>query len=260
MKKTLIKVAIGILFILAFLICFQLEDVLYRRFQRVILDPDEYTTAPETSQTQPASILLDFEVLTNRENELVFNRTLDEFINSYNSFYYGDKQKSCLSPKSVWKSSVLASGIHSTHKTLLFEFTEDKEMWSYPTICAYVPANSDFIQEIAINFDVHGYSEPLYHIYEGLCFYTLSVFFPELSSQQITDLYTQLNVHANQNIFDKQNGYKPGCVPCVLYHKNGIGVYPYLADGEWQHLCIIPVTEETLQNFSAKGTEIYEIE
>lgn len=50
-----------------------------------------------------------------------------------------------------------------------------------------------------------------------------------------------------------------GSVPSVLFHKNGIGVYPYFAIGDWERFCIIPVTEELLTEFAQKGVELHEI-
>ena len=64
----------------------------------------------------------------------------------------------------------------------------------------------------------------------------------------------------NMNVFLKEDGYKKGCAPCVLYHKDGVGIYPYFAIGEWVHLCIIPVTQEVIDDYAQKGVEIREIE
>lgn len=45
----------------------------------------------------------------------------------------------------------------------------------------------------------------------------------------------------------------------MLFHKDGIGVYPYFAIGDWEHFCIIPVTEEIIAEFEKKGAQIHEI-
>ncbi len=44
-----------------------------------------------------------------------------------------------------------------------------------------------------------------------------------------------------------------------LILSEGIGVYPYFAIGDWEHFCIIPVTEETVTEFGEKGVQIHEI-
>ena len=123
-------------------------------------------------------------------------------------------------------------------------------------------------------FQVTG-GEPLVHAYldqtleeiflynaqfEELCFYTLKVFFPDMEDEQIVALYEEANHLGNMNVFLNEDGYKKGCVPCVLYHKDGVGIYPYFAIGEWVHLCIIPVTQEIIDDYAQKGVEIREIE
>lgn len=252
---------------------YEKEGLLYRRYLRDMLDENDYSIlgtdeAPDDSvssslpqDSSPASevLKLDFDIIENRENELVFNISLNDFIDSYNSSYYLDHNTLYLQKPSGWKNFIYDSTIHSDHETTLYEFSIDQKIWSQPTITAYVPTNKEYIQEITVNFDDHAYSESFYDTFEELCYYTLKVFFPELSNQQIIDLYTELNMLGDQYVFDNDHGYEKGCVPYVLYHKNGVGVYPYFAVGEWQHLCIIPVTEETLHDFADQGVEIHEI-
>ena len=222
------------------------------------------TLTDETEQTeaQPeVEILeLDISVIENRKNELVFDISVDDFIESYNSLYFRDKGREYLLPKSEWRKFTYDDAIHSDHETSLFEFTVDERIWSQPTITVYVPTNGDYIQEITVNFDEHGYSESFYAEFEELCFYTLKVLFPDMPDKEIIALYEEANHLGNMNVFLNENGYKKGCVPCVLYHKDGIGIYPYFAIGEWVHLCIIPVTQEIIDYYAQKGVEIRELE
>ena len=92
-----------------------------------------------------------------------------------------------------------------------------------------------------------------------MCFYTLKVFFPDLSDEKIVDLYKEANRLGNINVFSSENWYDTGAVPYALFYKDGIGVYPYFAIGDWQRLCIIPITQETLNEFEEKGVNIFEI-
>lgn len=222
------------------------------------------TLTDETEQTeaQPEVEIqkLDISVIENRENELVFDISMDDFIESYNSLYFRDKRREYLLPKSEWRKFTYDDAIHSDHETSLLEFTVDERIWSQPTITVYVPTNADYIQEITVNFDEHGYSESFYAEFEELCFYTLKVFFPDMPDKEIIALYEEANHLGNMNVFLNEDGYKKGCVPCVLYHKDGVGIYPYFAIGEWVHLCIIPVTQEIIDDYAQKGVEIREIE
>ena len=220
------------------------------------------TVETEPTVTKPAVEIhqLDIAVMENRENELVFEISMDDFIESYNSLYFRDKGKEYLQSKSEWRKFTYDDAIHSDHETSQFEFTEDERIWSQPTITVYVPTNADYIQEVTVNFDEHGYSESFYAEFEELCFYTLKVFFSDMPDEEIIALYEEANHLGNMNVFLKEDGYKKGCVPCVLYHKDGIGIYPYFAIGEWVHLCIIPVTQEIIDDYAQKGVEIREIE
>lgn len=110
-----------------------------------------------------------------------------------------------------------------------------------------------------LNFDDHSYTESMYHLYERTCFYTIKVFFPSFDDAEIVGLYTKLNELAYSNVFPNEQGYNSDSIPCALFYKGGVGLYPYFAIGESVHLCIIPVTDQTIAAFEAKGTAIYEI-
>lgn len=215
-------------------------------------------TGRTTAQTEIAAP--DIQVMENRENELVFTLSLSDYIRSYNSYYKQGYCRDYLTPASQWQCSTWDSAIHSDHKTKYYFFSEDENVHSLPTITVYVPANGDYIQEITVNYDEHSYSEPGYALYKEMCYYTLKVFFPELTYETIYDLCTEIITLGNQNVFSSDAWYGSGAVPYALFYKDGIGIYPYFAIGDWEHLCIIPVTEETVAEFKQKGVEIHEIQ
>lgn len=92
-----------------------------------------------------------------------------------------------------------------------------------------------------------------------MCYYTMKVFFPNLPDESILDLCSEIIAMGNQNVFSSDEWYDKDAVPFVLFHKDGIGVYPYFAIGDWEHFCIIPVTEEIIAEFEKKGAQIHEI-
>ena len=222
--------------------------------------PTEETEPLEETQPQIEIKDLDIAVMENRENELVFDVSIDDFIDSYNSFWNQDHDWTYLKPSSEWQWYLYDTAIHSSCETFYVYFTEDDQIYPQSTVSVYVPSNGNYIQEITINFDEHSYSESGYEQYKQICFYTLKVFFPDLSDDSIMDLCMEAITLGNENVFTSDEWYSSDSVPCALFYKHGIGVYPYFAIGDWEHFCIIPVTQETIDSYEQKGVEIYEIE
>lgn len=219
--------------------------------------PTEAVQTPQ--QREPELVKLNISVIENRVDEWAFDISLEEFINSFNSFYLYDRQKDYLLPREQWRVLAREKGVHSNYAALLYEFTVDARVWSQPTISAYIPSTGEYLLGATVNFDDHGYSESFYKEYEMLCYYTLKVFFPDMPKDEIISLYTTINSLGGENIIMDSDGYRNGVVPPVLYYADGIGVYPYFARGEWEHFCIIPITEEMLRDYARKGVEVYEI-
>lgn len=99
--------------------------------------------------------------------------------------------------------------------------------------------------------------DSLYKVYEEMCFYTLKTVFPDLEDEKIINLYTTLNQLAYENVMPVK--YASGAVPCALYYRGDIGVYPYFALGDYVRLCVIPVTPQYLDQLRAQGVGVYEI-
>lgn len=215
------------------------------------------TTVPPQTDPIPK---LDIAVAENRENELVFDISIKDYIDSFNSIYFRETGRNFLAEASQWQRFPCDSAIHSPCETDCYYFREDENVYNEPTISVYVPSNGDYIQEITINFDEHGYTESGFAQYKQLCYCTMKVFFPDLEDTEIQELCTQIITLGNQNVFDSDAWYSSASVPYALFCKDGIGVYPYFATGDWEHFCVIPVTENTIQTFEEKGVLIYEIE
>lgn len=211
-------------------------------------------------QTEPVIPPLDIGVIENRDDELVFDISIDDYIESFNDFYRMDYARTYLTPSSEWQWNLYDTAIHSGYETFIVYFTEDERIYSLPTISVYVPSNANYIQEISINFDEHSYSESGFEQYKEMCVNTLKVFFPEVPDETLKSVCSEAITLGNVNVFTSDEWYSSDSVPYALFYKDGVGVYPYFAIGDWEHLCIIPVTEETLAEFREKGVEIHEIE
>ena len=164
--------------------------------QRQTLDNE---TEPTVSQAEIDA--LDIRVLENRENEMVFTISINDYIRSYNSYYNSSYCRSYLTSASQWQCYTYDSAIHSDHETKKYYFTEDERVYSLPTITVYVPTNGDYIQEITVNFDEHSYSESGFAHYKEMCYYTMKVFFPNLPDESILDLCSEIIAMGNQNVF-----------------------------------------------------------
>lgn len=221
---------------------------------RLTLDNEAGSTA---SQVETGA--LDIQVMENRKNELVFTISTSDYVESYNSYYKVDYCRSLLPPVSQWQCFTYDSAIHSEYETKCYSFTEDEHVYSLPTITVYVPTNDDYIQQITVNFDEHSFTQSGFEQYKEMCYYTMKVFFPDLSDARIMDLCAEIVALGNQNVFSSDEWFSKNAVPFALFYREGIGVYPYFAIGDWEHFCIIPVTEETVTEFGEKGVQIHEI-
>ena len=221
---------------------------------RLTLDNEAESTA---SQVETGA--LDIQVMENRKNELVFTISTSDYVESYNSYYKVDYCRSLLPPVSQWQCFTYDSAIHSEYETKCYSFTEDEHVYSLPTITVYVPTNDDYIQQITVNFDEHSFTQSGFEQYMEMCYYTMKVFFPDLSYARIMDLCAEIVALGNQNVFSSDEWFSKNAVPFALFYREGIGVYPYFAIGDWEHFCIIPVTEETVTEFGEKGVQIHEI-
>ena len=221
---------------------------------RLTLDNEAESTA---SQVENGA--LDIQVMENRKNELVFTISTSDYVESYNSYYKVDYCRSLVPPVSQWQCFTCDSAIHSEYETKCYSFTEDEHVYSLPTITVYVPTNDDYIQQITVNFDEHSFTQSGFEQYNEMCYYTMKVFFPDLSDARIMDLCAEIVALGNQNVFSSDEWFSKNAVPFALFYREGIGVYPYFAIGDWEHFCIIPVTEETVTEFEEKGVQIHEI-
>lgn len=204
--------------------------------------------APETADP----LALDVSVIPGRgEGELLFSFTLEEWITAFGAHY------DYLRPVEEWRCWSVEQGIHSPFESIYYEFIANETMYALPAMAAYVPAEEDHrVQELTVDFDDHAYQDEAYALYEDLCFAAIETLLPSLSEEEITAIYTDLNALSYDELRLNDRKYRSGVVPLRLYHKDGVGLYGHFALGDYVRLCIIPVTEESLQAFAQQGTEL----
>lgn len=269
--KKIVNKFIGIFIFISIIVCCSTTIAIYRLFYN---SEDTVTESSDMSENyidfeqQQEELTLeqeaelkqfDIEILENREDELVFSISINDYIDSYNGFYWQDYETEYLLSLNKWFIQTLDSAIHSEHETIYYTFTEDEKVLSLPTISVYAPTNEDYIQEVTLNFSWKSYTESMYALYEEMCFYTLKVFFPELSDERIIELYTEVNTVGFENPFSSDEWYSKDSVPYAVYYRGNIAIYSYFALGSTHKFCVIPVTEETISDFEQKGVIINEI-
>ena len=85
-------------------------------------------------------------------------------------------------------------------------------------------------------------------------------FFSDLTEAQASDLADRIISLGNENVFGSDAWFGSNAVPPGLFYRDGVGIYPYFAIGDWERFCIIPVTAERLQEFKEKGVVLYALE
>ena len=98
---------------------------------------DGLKTVPEVQIKE-----LDIKAIESREDERVFSISINDFIESYNGFYWEEQQACYLLPPDEWQYWEFERGIHSKYPTNRYQFSQNKEIWTLPTITVYTPKNS----------------------------------------------------------------------------------------------------------------------
>ena len=212
---------------------------------------------PQESGVQEAHgkiVTLDVGAMENEAGQIVFNVSIDDFMESFNSIYRSNGNgEDFLPPLHEWPF-YNTMAIHADNEVLCHHYSEDESIRAIPKISVFTPVTDDAVQQVIVSYDDHSYSIPTYEMYEELCFYTMKTMLPDMTDDEITALCSRVNTMADENITDVP--YSSKAAPCALYHKGGIGIYPYYCIGEELRFCIIPVTEKALQEFRERGTDI----
>ena len=260
--KTVIKVVLGVLVLL-------LAGLGVLMVVGMVVLPDGSEQAVVTETAEPTNPLaeeapikeLDVGMAAGDEGTLTFDITLDDFIASYNGYYWQDESVRYLLPAAEWPQENLEQTVQSTEPATRYYYRADAEKWTLPQLRVTVPEGSGKVEEVAVCYDEHSYSEASYALFEKDCFYTLKTFFPELDDRALTEIVETVNQSSYDHTFLSSQQYRPGTaqLPPLLYHRDGIAVFGYFAIGAPVHFCVIPVDDESLANYAASGVEVREI-
>lgn len=220
-------------------------------------------TAESADPLAEEAPLLELDIgVTKTENDTrVFHFSLDEFIASYNGYYWQEEGARYLLAASEWTQEQLERTVQSAEPATRYYYRADAEKWTLPQLRVTVPEGSDKVEEVAVCYDEHSYSEASYALFEKDCFYTLKTFFPGLDDRALTEIVETVNQSSYDHTFLSSQQYRPGTaqLPPLLYHRDGVAVFGYFAIGAPVHFCVIPVDDESLANYAASGVDVREI-
>lgn len=206
----------------------------------------------ETSKNQNNYISA-VEIKTDQTGGSFFDLSIYDFISQYNGYCGKDENGSLLPEAGNWNIYTSQQGIHSDYPVLSYVFSNEEAPDFYPTMQMNLSEDSGCVQEIAIYYDDHDYREGTYREFENMCLYSIKSLCPKADVRQLSEFIKTVN---NCDI-PAGKEYEHGIVPSVLYHQDGIGVYPYRRGWASMYFCIIPVTKDRLGSFEEKGTKIY---
>lgn len=251
-QKRIVTVALYMMLCVAFLTACENKKVVEEKKDKNITS--EITVLPHKHKNDD----IDWNnSITEKNGKMYFAVSIENFITAYNGYYNEDFGKDYIKPLLKWYSYRQDFG--RWKGDMCYEYTADKKTLTLPTITVYTLQNTKRIKAITLNFDDHSFSEKMYKQYEELCFYTLKVFFPDMTKKEIINLYEKSNAEAYEHIFQTEKGFHSDNPPSDLYYRNGVGVYPYFAYGESVRMCIIPVNQKLVESYSRKGVKIHRL-
>ncbi len=217
-------------------------------FAEVIIIVNSVSENIENSKTpQQNNEVWSAEVITDGKNELCFNISIRQFKDHYNELYRSEHGSDYLPFIDGWEYLTDEAGER------YYSFSLDPKIESLPRISLY-PSKSNYIRQVCISFDWHGYTAELYELYEELCFLTLKSLMPDTADDKMTEIFKSLNQTAYSN---PNSG---NAKPTEICFANGIGIYSVYPVGSTQKFFAVPLTDEALNEFEADGVKIYTIE
>lgn len=185
----------------------------------------------------------------------VFRLTLEEFIERYNRIYEAEHEHTWLTPAGQWYAFTGEEAPFSGVQTTRFEFDPDKNVHNDPDVWAYVLQQGGNLCEISLGMPEHDWTQWRYDTFREQCYYTLCVFYPELTGEEIWSLFDSLYTDAAANEYVSLSA-KPE--PDIIRFRDGVGCYGFIYSGVIR-INMIPVDSQLLEIFTNEGGLTYGI-
>lgn len=261
MNKVL-KIVLGVLLVFFACLGALMVGMNFLPAQDEVLPVARETEAADPLAEEAPVVALNARATALAEDTRVFDFSLDDFIASYNGYYWQGEGARYLLAAEDWPQENLEQTVQSAEPATRYSYRVDEDTWTLPQLRVTVPEDSELVEEVAVCYDEHSFSSATYALFEEDCFYTLKTFFPDIDDAQLTEIVETVNQSAYDHTFLSSQQYRPGTaqLPPLLYYRDGIGVFGYFAIGAPVHFCIIPVDETLLADYAASGVDVREIE
>lgn len=183
----------------------------------------------------------------------VFAFTLEDFILYYNSLWNED----FLPPAQQWTRSASLSE-RETPVGDCRSGSPAPEVWFLPTVSVYTRTGDPAIWKVSVEMDEHSDSPEKHDLFRQMSLHALALFFPALNQETREALYLSLDDQAYASLYT--GFYHADLIPQVLYHQDGIGVFPFFAIGEYERFTFLPVTQDLLDTWASGGTQVIDLD
>lgn len=204
---------------------------------------------------------LDIKVAITEQGFRVFDVSLDEWIQSYNGYYWERHGERYLRAAEEWQTERQPAGMHFAEETNRMTYRLDDDKWTLPTMSAYLTVEDGKMRQLVCNYDDHSYSSQTFAYFEEMCALALRVFVPQLDEKEAQKWATQINKVGDENTFNSDKQYRSAdTLPTDLFIWENVGVFSYVAIGAPLHFCVIPVDSELVESYQAAGVRIHMID
>ena len=168
--KTVAKIVIGVLLVLFAVVGVLIVVMNFLPEQAGVVSTTAEVEAADPLAEEAPVVALDVGVTETENDVRVFNFTLEDFIASYNGYYWQDEGVRYLLAAEDWQQENLEQTVQSTEPATRYYYRADAEKWTLPQLRVTVPEGSDKVEEVAVCYDEHSYSEASYALFEKDCF------------------------------------------------------------------------------------------
>ena len=141
--KTVVKIVIGVLLVLFAVVGALIVVMNFLPEQEGVVSTTAEVEAADPLAEEAPVVALDVGVTETENDVRVFNFTLEDFIASYNGYYWQDEGVRYLLAAEDWPQENLEQTVQSAEPATRYYYRADAEKWTLPQLRVTVPEGSD---------------------------------------------------------------------------------------------------------------------